>query len=90
MIVSAACKAVVNGEEHIFPVHRHGDFFLWMKYLHCDYDKSKVEQGFLDWNQLEQKTEFISSREEAFERARLAGQVESWREPQELYTEDLW
>ena len=89
MIVSAACKAVVNGEEHIFPVHRHGDFFLWMKYLHCDYDKSKVEQGFLDWNQLEKRTEFVS-REEAFERARAAGQVESWKPPQPLYSEDLW
>lgn len=89
MIINAACKAVVNGEEHIFPVMRHGDFFLWMKYLHCDYDKSKVEQGFLDWDQLENKTEFVS-REEAFERARAAGQVESWKPPQPLYSEDLW
>ena len=89
MITAAAVKAVVNGEEHVFPVHRHGDFYLWMKYLHCDYDKSKVEQGFLDWNQLEQKAEFVS-REEAFERARWAGQVEAWKPPQPLYSEDLW
>ena len=89
MITAAAVKAIVNGEEHVFPVHRYGDFYLWMKYLHCDYDKLKVEQGFLDWNKAEQKTEFVS-REEAFERARLAGQVEAWKPPQPLYTEDLW
>lgn len=89
MITAAAVKATVNGEEHVFPVHRHGDFYLWMKYLHCDYDKSKVEQGFLDWNQLEQKTEFVS-RVEAFKRAQIANQIPRWREPAELFSEEIY
>ena len=55
MIISAAVKATVNGEENVFPVMRHADFFLWMKLLHCQYDKASVEQGFIDWNELEQK-----------------------------------
>ena len=89
MIISAACRAVVNGEENIFPVHRHADFFLWMKFLHCKYDKEKVEQGFIDWNELEKRGEFVS-REEAFKRAQWANQIPKWKEPTELFSEDLW
>lgn len=89
MIISAACRAVVNGEENIFPVHRHADFFLWMKLLHCQYDKTKVEQGFINWYELEQKGEFVS-REEAFKLAQLANQVPKWKESTELFSEDLW
>ena len=89
MIISAAVKATVNGEENVFPVHRHGDFFLWMKQLHCDYDKNKVEQGFIDWNEFEQKKEFVS-RAEAFKRAQWANQIPRWREPTELFSEMLW
>ena len=89
MIISAAVRAKVNGEENVFPVHRHADFFLWMKFLHCKYDKEKVEQGFIDWNELEQKEEFVS-RVEAFKRAQSAYQIPRWKEPTELFSEDLW
>lgn len=89
MIISAACRAIVNGEENIFKVHRHGDFFLWMKQLHCDYDKNKVEQGFINWDELEQKEEFVS-RTEAFKRAQWANQIPKWKEPTELFSEMLW
>ena len=27
MIISAACRAIVNGKENVFKVHRHSDFF---------------------------------------------------------------
>jgi len=89
MIISAACRAVVNGEEHIFPVHRHADFFLWMKFLHCEYDKEKVEQGFIDWNELEKREEFVS-RTEAFKRWRECGQIKSNEAIGTLYSEMLW
>lgn len=89
MIISAAVRANVNGEENIFPVHRHADFFLWMKLLHCQYDKANVEQGFIDWNELEQKREFVS-RIEAFKRAQTANQIPRWKEPTELFSEMLW
>ena len=89
MIISAACRAVVNGEENVFPVHRHADFFLWMKFLHCKKKKKKVEQGFIDWNELEQKGEFVS-RVEAFKRAQLANQIPRWEKATELFSEMLW
>lgn len=89
MIISAAVKATVNGEENVFPVHRHADFFLWMKLLHCQYNKTSVEQGFIDWDELDRKEEFVS-RVEAFKRAQWANQIPRWKEPTELFSEDLW
>lgn len=89
MIISAACRAVVNGEKVIIPCHRHSNFFEIMKILHCQYDKANVEQGFIDWNEFEQKSEFVS-RAEAFKRAQWANQIPKWKEPTELFSEDLW
>ena len=89
MIISAACRAIVNGEKVIIPCHRHCDFFEIMKVLHCQYDKTSVEQGFIDWNELEQKVEFVL-RVEAFKRAQWANQIPKWKEPTELFSEDLW
>lgn len=89
MIISAACRAIVNGEKVIIPCHRHSNFFEIMKILHCQYDKSSVEQGFIDWNELERKEEFVS-RAEAFKRAQWANQIPKWKEPTELFSEMLW
>lgn len=89
MIISAACRAIINGEKVIIPCHRHCDFFEIMKVLHCQYDKSSVEQGFIDWNELGRKEEFVS-RVEAFKRAQWANQIPKWKEPTELFSEDLW
>lgn len=88
MIISAACRAIVNGEENVFKVHRHGDFFLWMKQLHCNYDKSKVESGFIDWNMIEER--FVS-REEAYQIALREGQLKGPTDtPGELFSEDIY
>lgn len=90
MIISAAVKAIVNGEENVFPVHRHADFFLWMKFLHCKYDKEKVEQGFIDWNELERVERFVS-REEAYRIALREGQLKGpTNTPGELFSEDIY
>ena len=89
MITSAACRATVNRKRQVFKIHRHPDFFLWMKQLGCEYEKDTVEQGFIDWNELERKEEFVS-RAEAFKRAQAAYQIPRWKEPAELFSEDLW
>ena len=90
MIISAACRCTMNnGEKVIIPCHRHCDFFEIMKVLHCDYDKASVEQGFIDWDEFERKEEFVS-RVEAFKRAQIAYQIPRWKEPTELFSEDLW
>lgn len=89
MIISAACRAVVNGEKVIIPCHRHSNFYEIMKVLHCQYDKASVEQGFIDWDELERKEEFVS-RVEAFKRAQTANQIPRWKEPAELFSEMLW
>lgn len=89
MIISAACRATVNGEKVIIPCHRHSDFFEIMKVLHCQYDKASVEQGFIDWDSFEEKEEFVS-RVEAFKRAQTANQIPRWKEPTELFSEDLY
>jgi len=89
MIISAAVRATVNGEKVIIPCHRHCDFFEIMKVLHCQYDKASVEQGFIDWNELERKEEFVS-RVEAFKRAQIANQIPKCKEPTELFSEMLW
>lgn len=89
MIISAACRAIVNGEKVIIPCHRHSNFFEIMKVLHCQYDKASVEQGFIDWDEFKRKEEFVS-RTEAFKRAQWANQVPRWKEPTELFSEMLW
>lgn len=93
MIISAACRAIVNGEENVFKVHRHGDFFLWMKQLHCVYDKSKVESGFIDWDENNRIERFVS-RAEAAHIATINNQVLPHMlnnfNPNCLYSEDLY
>ena len=90
MIISAACRAVVNGEENVFPIMRHGDFYRWMKMLHCQYNKAAVEQGFIDWDE-EKRIERFVSREEAYQIALREGQLKgSTNTPGELFSEDLW
>ena len=89
MITSAACRATVNGAKQVFKVHRHPDFFLWMKQLGCEYDKSTVEQGFINWDR-ESSTESFVDRIEGFKIAQACGQVDKRRPAQSLYTEDLW
>ena len=85
VIISAACRATVNGELNIFPVHRHCDFFEWMKLLNCDYERGHVEQGFIAWNG---KQERFVSRVEAAKIAYEAGQIDD--EVVRLYSEDLY
>ena len=91
MIISAACRATVNGIKNVFPVHRHADFFLWMKLLHCDYDKNEVEQGFIDWNGAYER--FVS-REEAAKIAVECNQIcrkgKMSFNPNCLYSEDIY
>lgn len=87
MITSAACRATVNGTKQIFKVHRHPDFFLWMKQIGCEYDKDTVKQGFIDWDFALKKERFVS-REEAAKIAFECGQIPYKKE--ELFTEDLW
>lgn len=90
MIISAACRAIINNNEVIIiKVHRHCHFFEIMELLHIDYDKTSVEQGFIDWNELEKKEEFVS-RAEAFKRAQASYQIPRWKEPADLFSEDLW
>lgn len=89
MITSAACRAIVNGTRQVFPVHRHPDFFLWMKMLQCDYDKNSVEQGFINWDR-ESKTQTFVNRKRAFEIAQACGQIDSKRPLQDLFSEDLY
>lgn len=91
MIISAACRAVVNGEENTFKVHRHGNFFLWMKQLHCNYDKSKVESGFIEWDMHEER--FVSRVEAAkiaAECNQILPQMKEEFNPNCLYLEDLY
>ena len=91
MIISAAMRATVNGEENVFKIHRHGDFFLWMKQLHCDYDKSQVESGFIDWDM---KQERFVSRAEAAKIAEECNQIlprmKKEFNPNCLYSEDIY
>lgn len=90
MITSAACRVTLNnGERVTLRCHRHCDVFETLKLLHVNYDKASVEQGFIDWNELERKEEFVS-RVEAFKRAQTANQIPRWKEPTELFTEDIW
>lgn len=89
MIISAAMRAKVNGEVNVFPCHRHCDFFLWMKLLHCEFDKSTVEQGFIEWDG---KHEHFVNRTAALRLAREYNQILNENEiyDGELYSEALW
>lgn len=90
MIISAACRAIVNGEKNVFPIMRHGDFYRWMKMLHCQYNKAEVEQGFIDWNEQERVERFVS-REEAYQIALREGQLKGpTNTPGELFSEDIY
>ena len=90
MITSAACRVTLaNGERVTLRCHRHCDVFETLKLLHVDYDKASVEQGFIDWDQLEEKEEFVS-RVEAFKRAQTANQIPRWKALTELFSEDLY
>ena len=89
MIISAACRTVVNGEENVFPVMRHSHFFDWMKMLHCQYNKNEVEQGFIAYDSKTGKKEFVN-RVDAWLHARECGQIKSNEVIGTLYTEDLW
>lgn len=89
MIISAAARGTVNGEYNIFPIHRHADFFVWMKHLHCVYDKNEIEQGFLNYVH-PGLCEFVS-REKAYQIALHEGQLkEPSNTPGELFSEDLY
>jgi len=89
MIISAAVRAKVNGEENIFPVHRHADFFDWIKMLHCQYNKNEVEQGFIAYDPKTEKEEFVN-RVDAWLHARECGQIKSNEAIGTLYSEDLY
>lgn len=90
MIISAAVRGYVNSEYNIFPVMRHGDFFRWMKMLHCQYDKNEIEQGFIDWDE-KQRIERFVSREEAYQIALREGQLKGPTDtPGQLFSEDIY
>ena len=90
MIISAACRGYVNGEYNIFPVMRHGDFFRWMKILHCQYDKNEIEQGFIDWDKNQRVEQFVS-REKAYQIALSEGQLKGPTDtPGQLFSEDIY
>lgn len=90
MIISAACRGYVNGEYNTFPVMRHGDFFLWMKLLHCKYNKAEIEQGFINWDMITKKEQFVS-REKAYQIALSEGQLKGPTDtPGTLFSEDIY
>ena len=89
MIISAACRMIVDDKECVFPVHRHSDFFRFIKQLHYECDKSKVEQGFLAWDPETRKETFLNRRE-AYKYARDCGQVTDKGMDAILFSEDLY
>ena len=89
MIICAAVRSVVNGEKNVFKVHRHGDFFLWIKQLQCNYNKAEVESGFIDWDEVNRIERFVS-REEAYQIAKQCRQITETDTPGELFSEDLY
>ena len=89
MITSAAVRAQVNGEENIFKVMRHCDFFHWMKQLHCNYHKASVEQGFIYYDPYNEHEIFLN-RVDAFKMAQKCGQIDKNRPVTSLFSEDLW
>lgn len=89
MITSAAVRAIVNGELVVIKCHRHCDFFEIMKLLHCDYDKTSVEQGFIAYDAKHRKEEFVN-RVDAFIHAKECDQIQSLEPIASLYSEDLY
>lgn len=89
MITSAACRATINGTLMVIPVHRHCDFFEIMKLLHCDYNKSEVEQGFIAYDPITRKEEFVN-RIDAYIHARECNQIKYDPKIQPLYSEELY
>lgn len=90
MITSAACRATINSNEVVtIKVHRHCDFFETMKFLHIDYDKNSIEQGFIAYDPKTRKEEFVN-RVDAWLHARECGQIKSNEAIGTLYSEDLW
>jgi hypothetical protein len=89
MITCAAVKAVVNGSENVFPVHRHRDFYWWMKMLGLEYDAPNSTQGFIDWDGKEER--FVD-RATALQIARECNQIihEDEVYAGELFSEALW
>ena len=93
MIISAACRGYVNGEYNIFPVMRHGDFFRWMKILHCQYDKNEIEQGFIVWDENQRIERFVSRQEAAkiaIENNQILPNMKESFNPNCLYSEDIY
>ena len=89
MIISAACRAVINSNEVVvIRCNRHCDFFETMKLLHIDYDKNSVEQGFIDWDG---KNEHFVSRAQAYKIAIAEEQFKYPTDtPGELFSENLY
>ena len=93
MIISAATRAIVNGELNIFKVHRHSDFYLWMKQLHCSYNKGEVEEGFIDWDKINRIERFVSRAESAkiaMKNNQILPRMKDNFNPNCLYSEDLY
>ena len=90
MIISAACRAIINSNEVVvIRCHRHCDFFETMKLLHINYNKNEVEQGFIAYDPKTRKEEFVN-RVDAWLHARECGQIKSNEAIGTLYSEDLW
>lgn len=90
LIISAAVRFPYEGREVVLPLHRHCDFFNIAKQLDLKYDKNKVEQGFITYDD---KEELFVDRVEAMKIAIDAQQVPPKPEMvvgNALYSEDLW
>ena len=87
-IIAAAVRLPYEGREVVLPLHRHCDFFDIAKQLHISYDKSKVEQGFIAYDGIEER--FVD-RMTAYSIAKDANQITdtTW-DVRPLYSEDLW
>lgn len=83
-IISAAVRATVNGKLNVFPLHRHSDFFEWMYLLHCDYDRTSIEQGFIAYDTEERFVSRVEAAKIAYEAGQIGDKVTS------LYSEDLY
>ena len=87
MIISAACYGYINGDWAIIPCHRHSDFFEIMKVLKCSYDKTTIQQGFIDYKDSSKMKRFVS-REDAAKIAFECGQIKELKDT--LFSEDLY
>lgn len=88
MITRAAVKIQCSDGEHIIPCHRHNDAFTILSEFVIPYDKSTVEQGFLN-----RSGEFLD-RKAAYTEAEKCGQLlprpVGGYQGDELFSEDLW